>query len=261
MNRTRTIAPATPAADVVEALRRGLLLGLAIAALVIPSGTRFGEKKPPAGSTPVGIAPAVLARPGPRLADFTTLTPSPDARHVADWVADSRDNQGSEFVIVDKKFATVYVFDADARLRGATPVLLGVAAGDDSMAGIGTRAIAEVRPQERTTPAGRFMAELGHNTLGEDVVWIDYDAAVSMHRVRTTNPKERRLERLATPSIDDNRVSYGCINVPVTFYESLLRPIFAARHAPVYVLPEVKSVQQVFGSYDVRTARLAPPRP
>ena len=39
------------------------------------------------------------------------------------------------------------------------------------------------------------------------MVWVDYDAAVSMHRVRTTNAAERRLARLASPGIDDNRIS------------------------------------------------------
>jgi hypothetical protein len=126
--------------------------------------------------------------------------------------------------------------------------------GDDSVPGIGTRPISKVLPHERTTPAGRFMAERGHNTLGHDVIWVDYGAAVSIHRVRTSNASERRLQRLATASVDDKRISYGCINVPVAFYEAYLRPTFATRRAPVYVLPELKPVQQVFGSYDVAAA-------
>jgi hypothetical protein len=136
-------------------------------------------------------------------------------------------------------------------------VLLGFAPGDDSVPGIGAKPLAEVHPQERTTPAGRFMGERGRNALGEDVVWVDYAAAVSMHRVRTTNPEEHRLQRLATPTIDDNRISYGCINVPVNFFETYISPIFAARRAVVYVLPETKPVEEVFGSYDV--ARLQAP--
>jgi hypothetical protein len=188
-------------------------------------------------------------------ADFGHESPSRDARHVADWIADSRDNENADFIIVDKRFAKAYVFDAEARLRGASPVLLGSALGDDSVPGIGLRPIAEVRPEERTTPAGRFVAERGRNLSGEDVVWVDYDAAVSMHRVRATQPSERRLERLATPRVDDNRISYGCINVPVAFYEAHVRPIVATHRAIVYVLPDVKPVQQVFGSYDVATVR------
>lgn len=197
-------------------------------------------------------APHVI--PNTRSADFGHEWPSPDARHLADWIADTRDNEKADFIIVDKRYAKAYVFDAEARLRGASPVLLGAALGDDSVPGIGSRPIAEVRPEERTTPAGRFVAERGRNLNGDDVVWVDYAAAVSMHRVRATKPSERRLERLATPTIDDNRISYGCINVPVAFYERYVRPTVATQRAIVYVLPDVKPVQQVFGSY-VSTVR------
>jgi hypothetical protein len=131
-------------------------------------------------------------------------------------------------------------------LRGATPVLIGAAIGDDSIAGIGSRPIALVEPHERTTPAGRFEGERGRNAGGEDVVWVDYDAAVSMHRVRANEPRERRLERLASPRTDDNRISYGCINVPVDFYEAMLQPAFAASRGVVYVLPEIKPLEEVF---------------
>lgn len=189
---------------------------------------------------------AVSAAP-PAAADFGTQTPTAPARQLADWVLSTHDNAGTEFIIVDKKAATVYVFDSKARLSGSSPVLLGAAAGDDSVPGIGDRPLSQVRPEERTTPAGRFVAERGRNAQGEDVVWVDYDAAVSMHRVRTNNPLERRLERLATPSVADKRISYGCINVPQAFYESHIRPVFATHVAVVYVLPEIKSWQQVFG--------------
>ena len=189
-----------------------------------------------------------------RYADFGAASPSSDARHLADWVADSRDNAGGAFVIVDKKDATVYVFDARARLRGSSPALLGAELGDGTVPGIGSRPIALVRPAERTTPAGRFVGERGHDTLGDDVVWVDYDSGVAMHRVVTTNPQEHRLERLATPTATDNRISYGCINLPVAFYDTFVRPTFAAHRAVVYVLPDVEPVQQVFGSYDVATA-------
>ena len=205
--------------------------------------------------------PDVPADPATSRAEFRADVPSPAVRHIADWVAATHDNRHTEFVIVDKKGATVYVFDASAKLTGSTPVLLGAAMGDDSVPGIGERPIAEVRPEERTTPAGRFIAERGRNAQGEDVVWVDYDAAVSMHRVRPNNPKERRLERLATPTADDNRISYGCINVPAAFYDAQIRPIFAKQVAVVYVLPEVKSLQQVFGPTSVALTAAKAPTP
>ncbi|HEX5802485.1 MAG TPA: hypothetical protein VFY24_05640 [Azospira sp.] len=172
---------------------------------------------------------------------------SPQARQLADRVAVTGDHAGEAFIIVDKKRASVLVFEPDARLRAHSAVLLGLALGDVSVPGIGTRPMNRIRPAERTTPAGRFVAERGRNTRGEDVIWVDYDAAVSMHRVRTTNPLERRAERLASPTVDDNRISYGCINVPVAFYDSFIRPLFARRKAMVYILPDLKSVDEVFG--------------
>lgn len=200
---------------------------------------------------------ATVSKP---VAQFGAEKASADARYVADWVARSGDNEGAGFVIVDKKLARVFVFNAQARILGSSPVLLGSALGDDSVPGIGSRPIAQVLPQERTTPAGRFKAERGHNARGEDVVWVDYDAAVSMHRVITTNPAERRLERLATPTVDDNRISYGCINVPASFYETYIRPTFARQTAVVYVLPDVKPVQQVFGEQASQATSAQVPR-
>jgi len=207
----------------------------------------------PSDSVPPEAAPAAPAATVPSLAraDFGRERPSRDAYQIANWVVHSRDNRATPFLIVDKRKAKVYAFDASGALRGAAPVLLGLARGDESVPGIGERKMSEIQPHERTTPAGRFVAELGRNTQGEDIVWVDYDAAVSMHRVRANNPKERRLTRLKSPTADDNRISYGCINVPVQFYETILLPTLAGRGAVVYVLPDVRSAREVFGAYDV----------
>ncbi len=174
-----------------------------------------------------------------------------ETRQLADWVVDSGDNRSMPFAIVDKTDAKVFVFYPDGRLRGAAPALLGQARGDDSVPGIGDRKISSIRPEERTTPAGRFVASLDRNLRGEDILWVDYVAAISMHRVHTNKPKERRLQRLATPTPLDNRISYGCINVPVKFYDNIVRPAFTGTNGIVYVLPETRSAREVFGSYDV----------
>lgn len=184
-----------------------------------------------------------LTEPG---ADFGSAKVSADARTLADWSARTGDHAGLGFVIVDKKTATLHVFDAKARLQASTPVLLGAARGDRTPPGIGLKPIAEVRPHERITPAGRFIAERGRNAKGKDVVWVDYDAGVSMHRVIDDDPAEQRPQRLATPSVADNRISYGCINIPVRFYEQTLRPMFRDYRAVVYILPEAQPLRQVF---------------
>jgi hypothetical protein len=213
---------------------------------------------PPANSAPLTSTASTVVE---RTADVGDAAISNQARQIANWVANSRDNRELDFVIIDKKNAAVYVFNADAHLLASSPVLLGSAAGDDSVPGIGSRPMKQIRQAERTTPAGRFIAERGRNTDGEDIVWIDYDAAVSMHRVRATNKAERRLERLATASTDDNRISYGCVNVPVRFYEAYIQPLFATNLAVVYVLPEVKSLAEVFGVAASAAYLSSPSRP
>ncbi|HEV7912837.1 MAG TPA: L,D-transpeptidase [Albitalea sp.] len=200
---------------------------------------------------------AAIGRPEPtpqasvKRADFGRERPSRDAAQVANAIVASGDNDGAPFIILDKVAARVYVFEPAGRLRAAAPALLGLARGDDTVPGIGDRKIADIKPEERTTPAGRFVAEFGRSSSrGEDVVWVDYDAAVSMHRVVTSNPKERRLQRLATRSVRDNRISYGCINLPKAFYEAWVGPTVAQSTTIVYVLPEAHSLRETFSFLD-----------
>ena len=188
---------------------------------------------------------------GPRTADFHAQPASRDARAIADWVVRSSDNQGAPFVIIDKQAAKVFMFGAEGRLRGATTALLGAARGDDSVPGIGERKLSTIRPEERTTPAGRFVASLGSDLGPKDVIWVDYDAAISLHRVVTSNVRERRLQRLASRTLQDKRISYGCINVPARFFDRTIRPEFLHSSGVVYILPEVKSLASVFPAYAI----------
>lgn len=193
------------------------------------------------------VVPVSIPAPVPEMAKPAQSSPvGQDAQRLSDWIRSSGDNQGRPFAIIDKKAALLQVFDSVGRQRGASPVLLGKAVGDDSVPGIGERPMAQIRPHERTTPAGRFVSEPGRNLQGEDIIWISYEAAVSMHRVRTSNKAEQRLQRLATPQADDNRISYGCVNVPAAFYDRFVQPAFGATPGVVYVLPETRPASAVF---------------
>jgi len=209
-----------------------------------------------AGFATQSVSAAELAAPqvppvSGKRASFGNESVSQEVRYLADWVVDSRDNRSLPFVILDKKGAKVFVFYADGRLRRAAAALLGAAVGDDSVPGIGDRKLASIHPEERTTPAGRFVAALDLNLHGKVMLWVDYDAAISMHPVITSNPLERRAERLATPTPLDNRISYGCINVPPEFFKHVVIPAFTGTNGIVYVLPETRELQKVFASYDV----------
>lgn len=174
-------------------------------------------------------------------------TASPDVRYVADWIARTTDNAGMPYVIVDKVNATVFVMDANGRLDGAAPALLGMVKGDGSVDGIGDRKMSAIRPDERTTPAGRFIASLGEDPHGQDILWIDYGTSIALHRVVKGTPAENRAQRLQSETSDDNRISYGCINVPVKFYDDVVHPAFATSSGVVYILPETSSVRDAYG--------------
>ncbi len=189
---------------------------------------------------------------------------SASAAQLAGWVLDSRDNQDLPFMIVDKVNARVMLFDRSGRLQGAAPALLGLARGDDSTPGIGERPIASILPAERTTPAGRFVASLDRDRHGQELLWIDYHTALALHRVVRGKPSEQRLQRLESATPADNRVSYGCINVPAAFYDKLVSPSFAGSGGVVYILPETRSMREVFGAYEVGAHALpssSPPVP
>ena len=183
--------------------------------------------------------------------DFGADQLSGDARFAAKQVIDSADHAGRPFAIVDKREARIYVFEGGGRLIGASPALLGLTAGDLAVPGIVGRAPATLSAAERTTPAGRFASEPGHNDKGDDIVWVDYDASLAIHRLRPAPAIERRPERLASPVADDRRISFGCIVVPVAFYDAVVGPSLGRQRGVVYVLPESRPVQAMFGVVQV----------
>lgn len=181
--------------------------------------------------------------------DFAGAKPSADAAWMGHWITDTADNQGMPFVIVDKKGARIFVFDTAGRLVGDAPALLGLAPGDYAVPGIGQRELSQIRPFERTTPAGRFVSVPGRNLNGEQVIWVDYNAGLAIHRVRTGNPEQRRPQRLASASVDDNRISLGCVVVTLEFFENVVHATLGKTRGVIYVLPESSPVNEFFASH------------
>jgi hypothetical protein len=169
-------------------------------------------------------------------------------RAVVRHVAQHADSQGRPWAVVDKQNARLYVFSAEGRLVGVTPALLGLAKGDDSAPGVGAKAVSFIPPHERTTPAGRFVSNPGRNLKGEAIVWVDYEAAVAIHRLRPTDPAERRPQRLESATADDNRISLGCVVISGAFYDTVVAPVLGRSQAVVYVIPETRSWQTIFNA-------------
>jgi hypothetical protein len=226
--------------------RRALALFAIALFCGFPTGTATAVGSPQArAESPTASAPSA---PDQLRANFRGGAASAAARQVADWIVASGDNRGLAFVIVDKVNARLFLFDAGGTVRAAVPVLVGLARGDDSPAGIGTRPLSAITPGERITPAGRFVAEPGQNLSGKDILWVDYAAAISLHRASDRKPgmtAKSRVERL-TGATGGRRISYGCINVSAAFYDDFVRPAFSGTTGIVYILPETRSARAEF---------------
>jgi hypothetical protein len=202
-----------------------------------------------AGLLALSAAPCAQAAEADGASD---AAPSPTAARLVAWIVETGDNSGLPFVVVDKSAAVVSVYAADGAELGSTPALIGQAIGDDSVPGIGERPMSQILPEERTTPAGRFVAAYGPAYGGTRTLWVDYATAISLHPVATSNRKERRTQRLKSPSPDDNRITYGCINVAAAFYKAVVHQTFAETKGVVYVLPDTRPLAEVFPSFGVR---------
>jgi hypothetical protein len=242
---TRETARALQPSEFAESLRRGVLIGAAVLLLVLPPALHYAPvARSPHAKAPAAVQPRALER---HLADLGHEPASRDVRRVANWVAVSQDNGRHAFAILDKRQARVFLFDPDAHVITSTPALLGAAHGDDTVPGIGDKPLKDVKEDEKTTPAGRFVAQVGESSSRhEDVVWVDYDAAVSMHRIIKV---PARLKAMATPDVKDNRMSFGCINLPDAFYVGQLRPAIDRYGLVVYVLPETRPIEKTFASF------------
>ena len=175
------------------------------------------------------------------------------ALQVTNWVIASGDNRDLPFIVIDKVGAEIFVFDADGQFVGSTPALLGVTRGDDSTPGVGDRELSDIPVEDRTTPAGRFMAGYGPASGNRRVLWVDYETAISLHPVITANPKERRPQRLRSPTPKDNRITFGCINISPAFYTNVVRKLFRDEGGVVYILPETRSLAEAFPTFRARS--------
>ena len=77
------------------------------------------------------------------------------------------------------------------------------------------------------TPRGEFVLErmlTDDAGYGGDILTFSETSTTiyAIHRVWMLNPKQKRMERLASPSTTDNFVTGGCINVHPDVYDKLV---------------------------------------
>ena len=199
------------------------------------------------------------AKTAPKPVELPDLT-IPTQRVTA-WVSETGDNNGLPYVVIDKPSATIFAFDAAGKPVGFGPVLIGRALGDDATPGVGNKSLAEIGPAEKTTPAGRFLARFGKAAGNTRVLWVDYATSVAMHTIPPGNPKENRAKRMLSPSIEDNRITFGCINVPKALYNGKIAPMFGKKGGYVYILPDTKPLEDAFPPLHARPLNAAAATP
>jgi hypothetical protein len=213
---------------------------------------------PPPPPIPLEFSGIQTAEPVPAPLD-RVLSASPEVQSVVQWVGTSRDNAGRPFLVIDKVNAQVYAFNQFAQLRATAPILLGRARGDVMLVPDSAR-LAAIPPEKRITPAGRYPSWLVTDAHGKQVLSIDYKASISLHIVVKGTPAEQRAARLASVTSDDNRISFGCINVPPGFFIDFVSPDYPVKGI-VYILPETRPAAQWFGFQPPVTAPAAAQAP
>jgi|GEM_PF-817867 len=254
---------------------RTLALSLVLASGAAHAGlfSRKPKPAPPPPPEPVAVVVPVAPPPPPppiplEFSGIQTAAPLPapmdrlqsasaDVLATVQWVEASKDNAGLPFVVVDKVNAQVYAFTPAAQLQATAPILLGVGVGDEVLVSPDVP-MSAVPPQKRITPAGRYPSRLVTDTHGKTVLLVDGPNLITMHSVAKGTPAQRRAERLASVAPDDNRISFGCINVPPAFFSTILQPDFAPAKGIVYILPEKMTAAQRFGFQPTPAAVTAP---
>lgn len=167
---------------------------------------------------------------------------SPMAQSVFTEMAATAQISGKGFIIADKPNGMIHVFDKDGNVIAQDTALYGRDVGDV----LGSASSLE--GGKKVTPAGKYALEAvklrdggtyaGGYTL--DLVGTnDGTGTIAIHAAYLGNVNEKRLERLASPDVKDNRVSYGCINTShKTFLDKIIPNINKLDGGMVFVLPD-----------------------
>ena len=140
-----------------------------------------------------------------------------------------------------------------AASRARRPALLGLAPGDTAIADIAQRRPASLAPLRAQHAGGPVRVATGaqrqaaRRSSGSTTRRRSRSIGCGRHRLA-----EHRAERLASATPDDNRITLGCIVVPVAFYEIGGR---ATARPPARCL---RVARDAAGAGDVRPVRSGP---
>ena len=154
------------------------------------------------------------------------------------------------YIIVDKKNCIAKVYNPEGEVLYKTEVALGRTLGDKRNAGY---MMPEIKEKSYTTTPGEFIIS-GEGTFSNKEKKIygnrclrlngDHTKSISkghttlaLHRVPATPQGKLRASVFNNGTLEDNRVSFGCVNFLVESYDKL-RKLIKGKGTKVFILPE-----------------------
>lgn len=172
---------------------------------------------------------------------------SPEARDVYRRLAPQAIKSQVGFMIVDKSAGKLHIFGKAGDYINTGNVLTGLSQQDVLSERV-TRSdkirtkdeIKAMSADERVTPAGQFTTSKARGGVGQGDLLFLNNAQGKSYQVAIHNTY--MAERLPQLGTDNNRASFGCINVDPALFEKLLGPnIDQFDQNLVFVLPHDKS--------------------
>lgn len=172
--------------------------------------------------------------------DYVVLPENVDQIH-----SYAKENIKDSYIVVDKPSATLYVFNEKNEVIGTMPVLLGKTKGEEK----NTVNVNDKKAIGSTTPAGKYlMGNIGESPAKKDIetyqgriVRILGAGPVALHM---TYPKEfkERTNALETETTEDNRKSWGCINISPENFDKYIKPYFNKGNQFIFITPDDPSL-------------------
>lgn len=158
---------------------------------------------------------------------FDRMADTSEVRQLARRAVVSQDHRGLPFLVVDKARARLFAFDSQGELLASTPVLLGASHGDD--------------PGVAATPAGRFEAYRPWQAPDGGLRWVSPRGELLLRGDASILTPGRARQRLASPQLEDRRISDGSLHVPPEFFREHLDRLRGQRSV-AYVMPERQDI-------------------
>lgn len=163
---------------------------------------------------------------------------SEEAKIIYRQVAPLAKQEQRGFMIADKRNGKLHMFFASGQHLASDTALYGADIGDVMQGD-------SLRGGKKITPAGKFTLEVVRDSDYEGgyrldlVETSDGNGIIAVHPAYLGDVNERRLERLASPDVKDNRISYGCINTSHELFLNKIKPQLGEFNGGfIYVLPE-----------------------